>query len=132
MKDQAKIIAALLVGAAAGAAIGLLLAPSSGTELRDDIADYVNDLVEKSKETAAKKANDLKGYGSSVVNRAKSRVSGVVNNLSDYKDQIRDSIKASASDYTDQATDFGEDLLNNAKSKVKGTSNDVNNNVQGI
>lgn len=50
MKDQTKIIAALLVGAVAGAAIGLLLAPESGEELRGDIADYVNDLVEKSKD----------------------------------------------------------------------------------
>ena len=132
MKDQAKIIAALLVGAAAGAAIGLLLAPSSGTELRGDIADYVNDLVEKSKETAAQKANDLKGYGNSVVDRAKSRVNDVMSNLSDYKDQIRGSIKASANDYTDQATNFGEDMLNKGRSKVKNAVNDVSNNVQGI
>jgi gas vesicle protein len=131
MKDQTKIIAALLVGAAAGAAIGLLFTTDKGGAIRGEVADYINDLVEKSKEKAQKTADELRGYGGNVVDRAKSKINGVVGNLSDYKDQIRDSIKASASDYTDKATEFGEDLLNNAKAKARNVVSDVNNNVQG-
>jgi len=40
MKDQTKIIAALLVGAAAGAILGVLLAPESGDETRKEITDF--------------------------------------------------------------------------------------------
>ncbi len=41
MKDQTRVIAALLIGAAAGAALGLLLAPEKGETIRDGIADYI-------------------------------------------------------------------------------------------
>lgn len=47
MKDQSKVIVALLAGVAAGAILGLLLAPDSGKESRGKIADLANDLADK-------------------------------------------------------------------------------------
>jgi gas vesicle protein len=132
MKDQTKIIAALLVGAAAGAALSLLLAPSSGSELRDDIADYVNDLVDKSKNKAQETANNVRSYGNDMVERAKSRVNDMVNNVSGYKDRISGEVKSAVNGYADNAHDYAEETVNEAKSKIKNTSNDVNNAVQGI
>lgn len=115
MKDQTKIIAALLVGAAAGAAIGLLLAPESGSELREDIADYVNDLVEKTKTKAQDAAGDVKEYSSNLVDKAKSKWNGVV---------------GAASDYKEQAEAYAGDAYDEAKSKFKGEADDLNSNIQ--
>ena len=115
MKDQTKVIAALLVGAAAGAAIGLLLAPESGSELREDIADYVNDLFEKAKNQAQNTVGDVKDYTNTVVDKAKSKFNGIVGDAADYKDE---------------AVDAAESKAGEAKDKVKSTANDWNNSIQ--
>lgn len=51
MKDNTKVLGALVLGAAAGAVLGLLFAPSSGDELRKKIksnaGDLIDDLAEK-------------------------------------------------------------------------------------
>jgi gas vesicle protein len=122
MKDQTKIIAALLVGAAAGAAIGLLLAPESGSELREDIAYYVNDLVEKTKDKAKVTADDVKEYGNTLVDKAKTKFNGVLGNLSDYKDEAEGKIN--------EAKEYAADSYDEAKSKFKGESDDLNSSIQ--
>jgi gas vesicle protein len=108
MKDQTKIIAALLVGAAAGAALGLLLAPDSGEGLRGDIAEYVNDLVSSAKNKAQSTVDDLKEYSNNAVDRAKSKFNGGV----------------------EDAKEYGSNGVNEAKSKVKATANDLNDSIQ--
>src|ERR1700733_13947970 len=94
MKDQTRVIAALLIGAAAGAALGLLLAPEKGETVREGIADYINDLVEAAKNKAQSATNDIKEFGSNIYDQAKSRVSGVVNEASDYRDEAIGSAKS--------------------------------------
>jgi len=44
-----KILLALLAGAVAGLAIGILLAPAKGSETREKIADLAEDLAAKVK-----------------------------------------------------------------------------------
>ena len=73
MKDQAKVVAALLIGAAAGAALGLLLAPEKGDDLREGIADYFNDFAESVKDKAQAASNDLMEYSNSVIDKAKQK-----------------------------------------------------------
>ena len=104
MKDQTKIIAALLIGAAAGAALGLLLAPEKGEKIREGIADYIDDMVESAKTKAQITKDELKHFGASVVEQAKSKIKETV----------------------DQATD----QLNEVKSKGKSAVYDVNHVVQ--
>jgi gas vesicle protein len=119
MKDQSRVIAALLIGAAAGAALGLLLAPEKGETIRDGIADYINDLVEAAKIKAQSASHDIKEFGSNVYGQAKSKINEVVNEASEYRDEAIDAAKSRVKDAGDQA-----------KSKVKTTANDWNNSVQ--
>lgn len=50
MDNGSKIIAAFLAGAAAGASLGLLLAPEKGSETRKKLVDTFDDLTEKANE----------------------------------------------------------------------------------
>ena len=116
MKDQTKIIAALLVGAAAGAALGLLLAPDSGETTRDSIAEYINDLIEAAKDKAQTTASGVKDYSNNVYNNAKSKISGLVGDAVDHGDEAINNVKSKASDAADQA-----------KAKVKSSADDLHN-----
>ncbi len=78
-KDTATVIGALLVGALAGAAVGILFAPAKGSKTRNKIkngaknmagdlkrklkgeAKALRNKVEELEEFAAKKVNDLTG-----------------------------------------------------------------------
>jgi gas vesicle protein len=51
-KTRKKVLAGLAVGAVVGAAAGILLAPQSGKETRENIANAAKQLPEKAKEFA--------------------------------------------------------------------------------
>ncbi|MDB5285992.1 MAG: hypothetical protein JWR05_941, partial [Mucilaginibacter sp.] len=59
MNDNTKVIVALLAGMAAGAALGILFAPESGTETRDKLSESLKNLGDSIKETAAKEIDNL-------------------------------------------------------------------------
>src|ERR1700753_1696132 len=103
MKNEAKIIAALLVGAAAGAVLGVLLAPEKGDETRKDITDFFAELVEATKERAQTKANNIKDYGNNVYNNAKSKVNGIIHG---------------ASENGHDAVDAARDIADNARNRA--------------
>ena len=77
MKDNTKVVVALLVGLAAGAALGILFAPDKGNETRDKLAESLKNLGESIKETASKEIDNLLAYKDKVVDNIKSKMNGV-------------------------------------------------------
>ena len=77
MKDNTKVVVALLVGLAAGAALGILFAPDKGTETRDKLADSLKGISDSLKETASSQFENLKAYKDKMVDNMKSKINGV-------------------------------------------------------
>jgi len=77
MKDNTKVVVALLVGLAAGAALGVLFAPDKGNETRDKLAESLKNLGESIRETASKEIDNLMAYKDKVVDNLKSKINGV-------------------------------------------------------
>jgi gas vesicle protein len=69
--NTTKIIGALLLGAAVGVAVGILLAPDKGSETRKKMADGANDL-----------ANDAEEEIKEVIDALKKKVSEMESTLS--------------------------------------------------
>lgn len=59
--NAGKFVAGALIGAAAGALAGVLLAPKSGKETRKDIANKAKEYTAKGKEMAKKSEDAVKG-----------------------------------------------------------------------
>jgi len=74
-------LSGILTGGILGGLTALLFAPKSGKELRRDISDKkdeilndTNDLIENAKEKAAKIISDAKKYGEELIADAKIKV----------------------------------------------------------
>ena len=126
MKDTTRVIAALLIGAAAGAALGLLLAPEKGETVREGIADFVNDLLDAAKNKAQSAGGNLKDIGNTAFDRAKSKFRGTVNDVNDQKDDVVDAARSKVENVKDEV----RSNYNGAKTKFKGTADDWNDSIQ--
>lgn len=76
MKDNSKILAALLAGIAAGAAIGLLFAPEKGSETRDKLNESLKNLGDSIKDRAADEIGNLTNFKDKVVDGIKTKLKG--------------------------------------------------------
>ena len=76
MNDNSKVFAAVLVGLAAGAALGILFAPDKGNETRDKLTESLKSLGESIKETATAEIENLIGLKDKVIENIKTKVSG--------------------------------------------------------
>jgi gas vesicle protein len=57
--SETKVAIALLAGLAAGAALGILLAPEAGTETRDKLNESLTNLGESIKDSASEQIDSL-------------------------------------------------------------------------
>jgi gas vesicle protein len=76
MNDNSKVFVALLVGLAAGAALGILFAPEKGNETRDKLAESLKTLGDSIKETAAAEIDNLLNLKDKVVDNIKTKING--------------------------------------------------------
>lgn len=74
MNDNSKVLVGLLVGLAAGAALGLLFAPEKGSETRDRLSQSLKDLGDSIKDKAADEINNLGNLKDRVVTSVKSKL----------------------------------------------------------
>lgn len=76
MKDNSKIIVALLGGLTVGAAFGILFAPDKGSETRDNLTQALKNLEISIKETAASQADQLLRLKDKIADSIKSPLTG--------------------------------------------------------
>lgn len=74
MNDNSKVLVGLLVGLAAGAALGLLFAPEKGSDTRDKLSQSLKDLGDSIKDKAADEINNLTSLKDKVVDSLKSKL----------------------------------------------------------
>jgi gas vesicle protein len=73
MNNNSKVFTALLVGLAAGAALGILFAPDKGIQTRDKLTESLKNLGDSIKETATAEINNLIGLKDKVVGNIKTK-----------------------------------------------------------
>lgn len=75
MSDNAKVVAALLAGLAAGAALGILFAPDKGSETREKVNESLKDLSDAIKERTSEQLNNIGALADQLVGTVKSKLS---------------------------------------------------------
>lgn len=106
MNDNSKVLAALLAGMFAGAAIGLLFAPEKGTDTRDKLNDSLRNLADSIKDRASDEISHLKDAKNRVADSLKTKFSAA-------EEQLR-AAGGKAKSAFDDAADSAENNFNQA------------------
>jgi gas vesicle protein len=92
MSKGSDTVLAFLLGAVAGGAVALLLAPEKGEVTRRKLRDGASDIVGKGKGWVSDTAGDLKGKAGDLADRAKTRVSDVTDSARHQLDAVKGAV----------------------------------------
>jgi len=103
------LVKGLVIGGLIGAAIGILFAPKSGKETRQDIANKADELLTKAKEEYEKAAEKSKAaYEAAVVRlkdaegAAREKVEEITETLADNKNRLKKAFDAGVDAYREE------------------------------
>jgi len=99
-------------GLGTGAALGMLLAPKSGSELRGDIQEFARDSYEQGRERLQPVIDQAREKVEPMVNQARERVEPVVNEVRQRIDTLTTQASSVADRVVDQASDLKERVMN--------------------
>lgn len=83
MNDNTKVVAALLAGLAAGAALGILFAPDKGTDTREKVNESLKDLGDAIKERTNEQINQVGALADSLIATVKSKLDKTSHQIED-------------------------------------------------
>lgn len=117
------LVKGLLIGGLIGAAIGVLFAPKSGKETRQDIADKADELLSKAKEEYEKAVEKSKATYDAAVTRlstaegaVREKVKEVGKNIGEFAEQSAEAL-ADNTNRLKKALDAGVEAYREEKSK---------------
>ncbi len=91
MSNTQNTVTGLLIGLLVGGAAGVLLAPKSGKETRQDISKRLTDLLNKANDMKKELQNSLVD----ATEEEKEKIQGYLNQLDDYLNNVLSNAKAS-------------------------------------
>ena len=119
--------------------VGVLTAPQSGKETREDLKIAAADLADKARDTANDVADELYVRGleardaaSELKDKAVDRASDIAEDVSETADKVANKAADTASDVADKASDSANEVADKIKDKTKQVSEDTKDAVDDL
>lgn len=114
IEDAKRVSLGLFLGTAIGGAAGLLFAPKSGAETREDIANAAKDAVDNVKSASNQAIGAVRDKANEAVDKAKSlyseHVEGKLTNIRPALDEVEDTVDEVKEDIKEGAENVADEL----------------------